>query len=84
MKTNSYGTSYGAYDYSTYGPTWGGGHDLNLCDNCGSSNSSYTNLGHTFTPPIGYTYGDQKCKDLLAGSYNYTVKEYEVYRNIKK
>jgi len=78
MKANSNGSSYGSYDYYIYGPTWGGGHDLCIYGDCNSNNSSYSNLGHTFTPPDGFTYGGN-AKDLLAGSYNFTVKEYEVY-----
>ena len=47
--------------YATYGTagnhaTFGGGHDLNLCDNCNTINSSYSSLGHTYQPPAGISY----------------------------
>jgi len=71
------------YDGSNYHATFGGGHDLYLCDNCNTTNSSYTNLGHSYTLE-GFTYGNQDTKDFLAGSYNFTVTEIEVYRNLKK
>ncbi len=35
------------------------------------------------TPPKGYTYNNQNAKDLLAGSYNFTVKDYECFKNLK-
>jgi len=68
------------YNYSSYGPTWGGGHDLMLCDNCNTTQSSYTNLGHTYKAPNGITYGSTDCQNYLAGSYNFLIDEYEVYK----
>ena len=32
------------YRHSSYGPTFGDGHDLNLTDSCSSNNSSYANF----------------------------------------
>jgi len=83
IKHSTSNTAYSVYDGSNYGPTWGGGHDLYLCDNCNTTNSSYTNLGYTYTLE-GYTYGNQDCKDFLAGSYNFTVSEIEVYKKFKE
>ena len=34
-------TSYSIYDDSTYGPIFGGGSDICICDNCNTNNSSY-------------------------------------------
>jgi len=36
---------YGIYCYTSYGPTWGGGHDINIT---GNGQSSYSNFGHTY------------------------------------
>jgi len=83
IKSANSNTQYSAYNGSSYGPTFGGGHDLYICNSCNSVGSSYTNLGHTYTL-IGYTYGQQNTKDYLAGSYNFTVIEIEVYKNLKK
>eukprot|EP01083_Nonionella_stella_P296481 1007224_1 len=57
---------------ASYGPTFGGGHDFYLCNNCNSVNSSYTNLGNSYAAP--------KDQTLLAGSYNFMVKDYEVWQ----
>jgi len=59
------------YCHQSYGPTFGGGFDFNICENCGTTNSSYSNFGHT--------YDHANDKDKLAGAYNFTVKDYEVY-----
>ena len=56
---------------SGYGPTFGGGFDFYLCDNCNSSNSSYDNSGHSYE-----TNGK---KYAMAGESSFLVKDYEVY-----
>ena len=42
--------------YSSYGPTFGGGHDINIKSDASSNSNSYSNLGHTYSPPSGYSY----------------------------
>ena len=57
---------------TSYGPTFGGGHDFCLCDNCNTSNSSYDGSNYSY---------DTKYKNYaLAGTYNFYVKDYEVYQ----
>jgi len=68
------GSQFGAYCQSTYGPTFGGGHDLYIADKCNTVNYSYSNIGTSFIVPTNY---DAKC--ILAGAYNFTVEEIEVY-----
>jgi len=63
---------YAVYHNSVYGPVFGGGFDFCLYDNCNAVNSSYANAGHT--------YDCQSDQTLLAGEYNFTVKEYEVFK----
>eukprot|EP01080_Neovahlkampfia_damariscottae_P009231 gene9231-1317_t len=76
---------YSFYDYSSYGPCFGGGHDLYIAGNgCNTGNSNYSNLGHSFTCPEGQTYGQNGAKNFLAGSYNFTVSEIEVFKRAKK
>ena len=72
---------YAIYCRSTYGPTFGGGHDLRISDNCHLNTNSYSNLGHTYKLPTGYVYGTDQARRLLAGtySYNFKVDEYEVF-----
>jgi len=71
--------SYSCYDGSNYGPTFGGGHDLYLCDNCNIYNSNYSNLGHSYNLN-GYVYGSTQIKNFLAGSYNFMVSEIEIFK----
>ena len=65
-------SSYEIYCHSNYGPTFGGGHDFYICDNCNSSNSSYNNSDNS------YNTNGKKC--AMAGTYNFLVKDYEVYQ----
>ena len=76
--------SYALNGTSSYGPTFGGGHDLHLCDNCNTVNSSYTNLGHTYKPPNGITYGTTEANNYLCGSYNFMVDEIECHKLLGK
>lgn len=39
---------YGLYSNTTYSATWGGGHDIHICNNANTVNSSYSNLGFTY------------------------------------
>ena len=64
-------SAYNIYCNSIYGPTFGGGFDFRLCDNCDSSNSSYDNSGHSYE-----TNGK---KYAMAGESSFLVKDYEVY-----
>lgn len=63
------------YDISTALPSFGGGCDLFLGSNCHNNTQSYSQLGHSFilendsTPLI----------NILTDSYNFKVKEIEVY-----
>ena len=65
-------SSYEIYCHSSYGPTFGGGHDFYICDNCNSSDSSYNNSDHS--------YNTNGKKNAMAGTYNFLVKDYEVYQ----
>jgi len=60
----------------SYGPTFGGGHDLYLNSNM-TSMSNYCNPYTFKTIPLGYsgTY----TTSTLAGAYNFSVKEIEVF-----
>ena len=67
------------YTNNGYGPTFGGGHDIYVANNANAGTASYTNLGYTYKPPSGYSYNTPKTKGLLAGIYNYTPNDVEVY-----
>jgi hypothetical protein len=70
------------YGHSSYGPTFGGGHDIyinNQSDNC---IGSYTNLGHSYSSN-GHQYGTGNAQCFLAGNYNqWLVDEIEVFQII--
>ena len=71
--------AYSIYDCSSYGPIFGGGHDIYIPDYASSSSSSNANLGHTYSPPSGYSYGDTFTHTFLAGGNNFTPDEIETF-----
>ncbi|XP_028403844.1 uncharacterized protein LOC114526442 [Dendronephthya gigantea] len=72
-------THLAIYTNPTYGPTFGGGHDLYIARNANKNRNSYTHFGNTYRPPSGYSYGNSNTQALLAGSYHFTPTEVEVY-----
>ena len=66
---------------SSYGPIFGGGHDIAIYDHASSSSSNYANLGYTYRPPNGYSYGNTFTHTFLAGGNNYyfTPDEVEIF-----
>ncbi len=57
---------------------FGGGVDMRIRPS-DSDNKSYANLGCTYELPQGYTYGTEEAKKYLAGSYQFRIKELEVF-----
>ena len=67
--------------YSTYGPTFGGGHDLYL--NLSSNGTGcYSNLGHSYQDGSTLNLAEKQCR--LAGSYQFSIEEIEVYAVLGK
>ena len=62
------------YCHTSYGPTFGGGHDLYISSGCLNNNSSYNNTNNSYK--IGGNY-------FLAGQNNFMCKEVEVYSIIE-
>ncbi len=56
---------------AAYGPIFGSGHDLLVCDNCNSQNNCGSNLPHS------YQGGD--CNTLM-GTPNFTLDQIETYQ----
>jgi len=75
---NTTNNRHSTYNSSGYGPTFGGGHDLYICDGSNNSTSSYSNLGYSFKLPK-HQYSTTQVKNFLAGSYNFTCEEIEVF-----
>ena len=67
---------------SSCGPTFGRGYDIYICNQSNTKIGSYSNFGHSYNLPNGYTYG-QNTKDFLAGKHNqWKTTEIEVYQII--
>ena len=64
--------NYGIYCYSDKGPTFGGGHDLCIDNNCNKDNESFDNSNHSYDT-LGKKYA-------LAGTKYFYVEDYEVYQ----
>ena len=67
--------SYAIYKYSGYGPTFGVGRDIYIANNANSNTNSYTAFGSTYSAPSGV----QNRLTILAGTYNFTPDEVEVF-----
>ena len=71
--------AHSIYSLSGYGPTFGYGFDIYIYNYASSNSNSYSNLGFTYTPPSGYSYGSTFAQTLLAGSHNFTPDEVETF-----
>ena len=77
MKQKSSSYTYSIYASPSYGPTFGGGHDLHISSNSNLNTVSYSNLdSYQFDL---YNSGSSESKSFLAGSYNFKVDEIEVF-----
>eukprot|EP00347_Sterkiella_histriomuscorum_P018566 403345029 len=61
---------------------FGNSCDIAITNDCDNNLSSYCNLGMTYQPPEGYSLGEDKTKEYLAGSFFFKVQEIEVYKVI--
>ena len=67
-----------------YGPTFGGGHDIYISDYASSRSRSDSDLGHTYSPPSGYSYGSTFAQTFLAGAYYFRPDEVEAFYETTK
>jgi hypothetical protein len=65
-----------------YGATFGGGFDICIHTDSDANNNSYSNLGHSFQLPLGHDYNADSTKSFLAGSYQFQVKEIEIFTKV--
>ena len=81
LKTGKYSSrkAYSVYFVSSYGPTFGGGHDINIKSEASSNNNSYSNLGNDYSPPSGHSFGSTFARTFLAGTYRFTPDEVETF-----
>jgi hypothetical protein len=66
----SLGDSHAVCMWKDRGPSFGGGNDMTLHNNCLHNENSYNNCPST--------YQTEKY-ELNGGNYNFKVKDYEVY-----
>ena len=67
---------YATYSYYSYGPTFGGGHDIYIADNAGNNYNSYFNCRcYSYTSPYCNCY-------MWTGSNNFCPSELEVYNEV--
>ena len=68
-------TNKSIYCGSVYGPTFGSGKDIYICDNANTTAGSYSNLGVSYQHPQ-----PEQGESYLAGSDAFLLSEIEVYR----
>ena len=68
-------SSNAIYSYSSYGPTFGWGHDIYIADNANQNTYSFTKFGTSYSPPDGVT----DLHTILAGAYYFSPNEVEVF-----
>jgi hypothetical protein len=71
---NSGYVGYAVYHYSSYGPTFGYGHDISLVNASNSNNSSYAKFPNSYTDTTG------KGNNTFTGARNFTVSDIEVFK----
>ena len=67
------------YDDPSSRPTFGGGNDIYISNYASSNRNSYSELGHTYSPPSGYSYTSTFAQTFLAGSFTFTPHEIETF-----
>ena len=83
MKFDCKSPEYAIYCISTHGPTFGGGHDIHICNNSNTTQSSYSNLYHSYkNDQLNLTNGSEEAKSFLAGSHKFLTTEIEVFQKI--
>ena len=71
-------SDYAIYGDSSYGPTFGGGHDIYICDQSNIYPWSYSEI-YSYTPPT-YPSGSNSRTFLTGGFQNWRTTEIEVYQ----
>ena len=70
---------YAMYSCSSYGPTFGSGHDIYISEDAKTNQYSYTECGKSYSNPTGYsgTY----C-GFFTGSHSFSPSDIEVFFEI--
>ena len=70
--------NYAIFGYPSYGPTFGGGHDLYISDQSNTNTGSYSYI-YYYSPPT-YPSGSDRDTFLTGGYQNWLTTEIEVYQ----
>ena len=65
---------YAIHDLSGYGPTFGGGHDIYICDQSDTTTGSYSNFPHSYSDRTG------NGNATFTGNKNFQTSDIEVYK----
>jgi hypothetical protein len=72
------------YRNTCYGPAFGGGCDIYICNGSNVHMYSYSNFGDSYDIPDGYRFESVEAKCYLAGNYNgWLATEIKVYQIIE-
>ena len=66
-------TSYAIYDYSSYGPSIGSGHDIYVADKSNANDNSVTDFPNAFEDTTG------RGQNTFTGSKHFRTSEIEVF-----
>ncbi|XP_067031234.1 uncharacterized protein [Acropora muricata] len=69
---------YAIYGHPSYGPIFGGGHDIRISNNAASHQGSYCYCYSYHLPP-GYSSVNSSCHASFAGSQSFTPTDIEVF-----
>ena len=64
----------------SFGPSFGGGHGIYIANNANYNKHSYSYFGCSYQSPPGV----RDVKTLLAGSFNFTPTEIEVFSELQQ
>jgi len=73
---------YSVFVSRTYGPSFGGGHDISVPDPSDATMKSYTNFGNTYALDnltLFNSWNHSIKSTFLTGAYNFQIVEIEVY-----
>jgi hypothetical protein len=76
LPLNGMNNEYAMYCDSSNGPTFGGGHDIDVYDSANTNSNSYTDLGYTYTLSDGIEDGTT----FFTGAPNFQASGVEVYQ----
>jgi hypothetical protein len=75
------------YNHSGYGPTFGGGHDLRVGDQCDTNNNSWAGCITSYNTANERYQNNQSTYKAISGvasGCNFRIVEYEVFKVVRE